>query len=99
MTGYLCRSTWIDDDEERPSKLVIVTRLHASPDGGRPEPRRLCVTMSINKGQSSGNKPGVTGSPPQQVAAATAAAASNTFEWIVSSETCVRPYAKLVLTD
>lgn len=93
MTGYLCRSTWIDDDEERPSKLIIVTRLHATPDG-RHEPRRLCVTMGINKGQLSGNKLGVTGSPPQQVAAVTAPVASNTFEWIVSSETCVRPYAK-----
>ena len=49
-TGYLCRSTWYDDQDDR-IKKVIATQLHTATnrhvDG---PPRRFCLTLTTQEG-------------------------------------------------
>ena len=97
-TGYLCRSTWYDDQDDR-IKYVIATPLHTATnrhvDG---PPRRFCLTLTTHEGLLKAAT--MTPSEPHHLLSGSSNNNNNgsPLEWIASSETCVRPYARYVTT-
>ncbi|KAI9551902.1 hypothetical protein GHT06_022237 [Daphnia sinensis] len=93
-SGYLCRSTWNDDQDER-IKYVIVTPLHATANrhGVDGPPRRFCLTLTTHAAKGT-TLPPSDNQHPQDLVSSGGAANGEPLEWIASSETCVRTYAK-----
>jgi len=81
-SGYVCRNTWTDDHDGR-TKFVIVTALHR-----HDTPRRFCIAVSGP--EASPSQSSTTVKPPSWQSQD----AALPWQWIASSETCIRPYAR-----
>ncbi|XP_046631186.1 uncharacterized protein LOC124311002 [Daphnia pulicaria] len=94
-SGYLCRSTWNDDHDER-IKYVIVTPLHAAANrhGVDGPPRRFCLTVTTHGSKASTLTPSDLQSQHPQDHVSSVSNNGAPLEWIASSETCVRTYAR-----